>query len=104
MEDWLTVSYGDYNGDGNEEAQVTYNYSGSGSIKRYYVYGYEGQTLTRFLETGDIYQGSIIFDGGRFVVKEPIHLPNDFAGGVLYTYYKWNGQAFVQDGQEKKPA
>lgn len=107
--DWVT--YGDLDGDGEEEAVVEMNYSGGGTTNWDYLYVYKLQRgrpkLMARMQTGSRADGGLV----RAFVQEKL-LVVDFAdpekrvaeccsAGFVRVHYRWRDGAFAEKGDRE---
>jgi hypothetical protein len=107
-----SVTHGDLDGDGNEEAAVHLNYSSGGTANWDFLYVYtlsRGRpTLLGILESGSRADGGLVR-----VVIEKQYLVLDFADGerrvgdccsegYIRVHYRWRKGGFVEEGPREK--
>jgi hypothetical protein len=107
-----SVTYGDLDGDGKEEAAVDLNYSGGGTANWDYLYVYkldrDGPRLLGWLESGDRAYGGLVkvsIQQGQLVLDfaDPERRDGDCcSGGYIRVRYVWKGGHFVETGPREK--
>jgi len=110
---WLeSVTYGDLDGDGKEEAAVDLNYSGGGTANWDYLYVYK-LTKNRPRLLGWLESGSRAYGGLVRVVIEQRQLVLDFqdperrdgdccSDGYIRVRYVWKDGRFVETGTRER--
>lgn len=107
-----SVTYGDLDDDGEEEAAVDLNYSGGGTANWGYLYVYTldrgGPRLLGWLESGSRAYGGLVkvsIQQGQLVLDfaDPERRDGDCCSdGYIRVRYVWKGEHFVETGPREK--
>jgi hypothetical protein len=107
-----SVTFGDLDGDGEEEAAVHLNYSTGGTMNWDYLYVYKfvrgGPRLMGILQSGSRGYGGLVrtsIQDGMLVLDfaDPERPAGDCCSeGYIRVHYRWRNRAFVEEGPRER--